>query len=324
MAKPVVTGCKHGTSSRFSVTWPFFYTQKTGKWLSFKNGVACCARENESIFAGKCGRVWRSQCWRIWRFNNHIIWRRSRITFSIGKFPYLLFCPCAVGFCPALGFHSLVTKNKTAQSYPHPAHSHECFVNILGQDDACLTCQIIHLISPFYALRVHSSGPHPLLGESSTFRRGVRVSSSETGWLFQPHLPLLAFGVDELGIFAKRCFDCRNMTSVWPKNYHFFTSAERGNYKTSWKTFAWVTCPVHFLTNPELLCVCVTVCVFYCFALRFVFRGDSSVLLTQLTICIRGFVSFAVGWSGSRKFMIVSPIYLRTRWSSAVFWGVSK
>ena len=22
-----------------------------------------------------------------------------------------------------------------------------------------------------------------------------------------------------------------------------------------------MTCPVHFLTNPELLCVCVTVCV---------------------------------------------------------------
>ena len=30
-------------------------------------------------------------------------------------------------------------------------------------------------------LRVRSSGPHPVLGESSTFRRGVRVSSSETG-----------------------------------------------------------------------------------------------------------------------------------------------
>ena len=28
---------------------------------------------------------------------------------------------------------------------------------------------------------VRSSGPHPLLGESSTFRRGVRVRSSEAG-----------------------------------------------------------------------------------------------------------------------------------------------
>ena len=30
-------------------------------------------------------------------------------------------------------------------------------------------------------LGMRSSGPHPVLGESSTFRRGVRVSSSETG-----------------------------------------------------------------------------------------------------------------------------------------------
>ena len=29
--------------------------------------------------------------------------------------------------------------------------------------------------------RVRLSGPHPLLGKSSTFRRGVHVRSSETG-----------------------------------------------------------------------------------------------------------------------------------------------
>ena len=134
-------------------------------------------------------------------------------------------------------------------------------------------------------------------------------------WLFQPHLPLLAFGVDELGIFAKRCFDCGNMTSSWPKKCHFFPPARSlAREKTSWKTFAWVTCP----WKSWNCCVCF---LFYCFALRFVFSGGSSVSLTQLTICIREFVSFAGGWSGSRKFMIVSPIYLRTRWSSAVFWG---
>ena len=39
----------------------------------------------------------------------------------------------------------------------------------------------ISIITHPYIILVRSSGPHPLLGESSTFRRGVRVSSSETG-----------------------------------------------------------------------------------------------------------------------------------------------
>ena len=137
-------------------------------------------------------------------------------------------------------------------------------------------------------------------------------------------LPTLSASAGLLGGWAGNF--CEEVLWLWKhdvvltQKFHYFS--QRGaqeiiRKQVSWKTFSWVTCPAHFLANPEQLCLLF----FNCFALRFVFSGGSSVLLTQLTICIREFCSFAGGWSGSRKFMIVSPIYLRTRWSSAVFWS---
>ena len=59
-------------------------------------------------------------------------------------------------------------------------------------------------------LWVRSRGRHPLSGESSTFLRGGRVCSSETGGLIRPHLPLLALEVDELGILRGSAVDIRD------------------------------------------------------------------------------------------------------------------
>ena len=171
--------------------------------------------------------------------------------------------------------------------------------------------------------RVRWSGPRPLLGESSTFRRGVRARSSETGWLFQPHLPLLAFGVDELGIFAKRCFDCGNMTSSWPQKCHFFPQrGAREIIKNELKDICLgdVSCAFPWKSRT------VVFAFFNCFALRFVFRGGSSVV-DQVLENLWSSAQFISGRDGAQLFFggfknclaekIFTPL-IQTGWAKCV------